>query len=191
MIYKDLLQIYDADDWLMRGTGRLRDADEVVGVTGGLKGLMKVLDRFVSENRMFGRAVFHTHGNEGFISFGDEKGNRVISTDILKTTFSGRKYETLFAYNARIYFNGCKVAGSEKGWQFLEAAGSTFRGRFGGTTFGHTENGRPLTPFLGVFGGVVGIALMWKKRGHSHHITGDTRYVYTTPGGSSFSRWTE
>lgn len=190
MIYKDLLQIYDADDWVTR-TGRLRDADEVVGVTGGIKGLMKILDQFVSENRMFGRAVFHTHGNEGFIAFGDEKGNSHVTTDVLKNTFSGRKYETLFAYNARIYFNGCRVAGGEKGWKFLETAGSVFLGRFGGTTFGHTKDGRPLTPYLGVFGGIVGLAVMWKKRGHSYHFTGDTRYVYTAPGGVAVSRWSE
>jgi hypothetical protein len=191
MNYTDLLMIYDADDWLMRRTGRLRPADEVVGVTGGIKGLLQILDQFVAQKRVFGRAVFHTHGNEGFIALGDEKGNKIVSEDVLKNRFAGRKYDTLFAYNARIYFNGCKVARGDKGWTFLETAASTFLGRFGGTTFGHTEDGRPLTPYLGVFGGVAGLALMWKNRGKSYHFTGEARYVYTSPGGMTFSRWTD
>lgn len=192
MSYTDLLQIYDADDLLTRSTGAVREADKVIGIKGGVKGLMSVLDRFVAEKRVFGRVVFHTHGNDGSISFGDEKGNKQITTDVLNRMFAGRKYDTLFTYNARIYFNGCKVAAGDVGWKFLETAGSVFLGRLGGTTFGHTKYGRPLVwDFVTVFGGVATQLRFWNKRGHAVHLNGETRYVYTVPGGHASSKWTD
>jgi hypothetical protein len=192
MSVTDLLVIYDADDWLTRSTGRLRDADEHVGVTGGVKGLLKVLDQFVADKRVFARAVIQTHGNDGCIFFGKEAGNKRINADDLKSKFAGRKYETLFTYNARIYFNGCTVAAGDVGWRFLETAGSVFLGRLGGTTFGHTKLGRPMIPVVaGMFGGVAGAVFWWRSKGHVIHVNGDTRYVYTVPGGSASSRWSE
>lgn len=191
MSVTDLLVIYDADDWLTRSTGRMRDADESVGVTGGVKGLMQVLDQFVADKRVFARAVIQTHGNDGCIFFGNQAGNKQIDVNVLKT-FAGRKYDSLFGYNARIYFNGCTVANGDKGWNFLETAGSVFLRRMGGTTFGHTKLGRPLIPVVaGMFGGVAGMVFWWKSKGHVIHVNGDTRYVYTAPGGHGTSRWSE
>lgn len=192
MSYTDLVQIYDADDGLMRWSGKNRGNAELVGVTGGIEGLKRVLDRFVSEKRVFGRAVFHTHGNKGYIAFGHVKGNVALTATVLSKEFAGRQYEKLFTYNARIYFNGCNVAGGNEGWGFLEAAGSTFLGWLGGTTFAHTSKGYPITfDVLSVFAGVATDIAMWSKRGHSPHFSGDTRYVYTAPGRTGVRKWSE
>ena len=174
-MYKNLLQIYDADDWLMRSTGALRGADETIGVSGGIKGLIKALDKLVSEGNVFGHAVFHTHGNEGLIAFNNDR----ITTQVLKEKFTDRKYERLFPIFSRIYFNGCKVTAGDAGWEFLETAGAIFLRNMGGQTFGHTDSGYPLAPYL-----LTGLLSYWKTRGHSPHQPGTTRYVTFGPGGA-------
>ncbi len=192
MPYTDLVQIYDADDGLMRWTGKNRGDAEPVGVTGGVGGLKRVLDRLVLEKRVFGRAIFHTHGNKGFVAFGNRSDNKHVTAKVLTSEFAGRQYERLFTYNARIYFNGCTVAGGDEGWDFLEAAGSIFLGGLGGTTFGHTSKGYPVTyDVLTFLSGVATGRVLWEVRGHSPHFSGNTRYVYTAPGRTGTRRWSE
>jgi hypothetical protein len=184
MIVKNMLHLYDADDAQTRILAGPREADESVGVKGGADGLIKVLDKFVSEGWIFQRAVVSTHGNSGFIALGEDH----IDAAVLDKRFSGKRYATLFSYNARIYFVGCNVAEGNKGWKFLETAGTIFLGRYGGTTFAHTGAGRPLAHWYAFAAlGPAGQLLNWNLPGRTH-FTSPAKYVYTAPGGRMFSR---
>jgi hypothetical protein len=190
---KDLLQIYDADDGLMRTTGTMRGADEVLGISGGAEVLRMALDRLVADGKVFQRAVFHTHGNEGLITFGSAKERKhwIIDANALLTDFKGRGYEKLFAYSARIYFNGCKISRGEAGWKFLEAAASIFLRRNGGTTFAHPTNGYPLaSTIFPLFFGIGGWLTFSQLRGHAHHFS-PAQYVAILPGGTILGRYPE
>ena len=185
----DLIVFYDADDGLMRGTyRRISGVDEYVGVTGGPFGLRSELDRLLKDGKVFARAVFHTHGFEGGISFGHGN-NRWLTPQFLRENFAGRGYERIFPYPARIYFNGCKVAKGEKGWDFLGVAGAIFLRSLGGYTFAHTSNGYPLIPFaVMAFGGILGIVIGGSMLGHDPHVSGDAHYVQIGAGGLVLGR---
>ena len=189
----DLIVFYDADDWLMRTTGPQRSGvDLSVGIKDGLRGLRRVLDAFVAKKIAFQRAIFHCHGNEGLIVFGDEKGNRVLDAQELRTNFTGRGYERIFPNTSRIYFNGCKVSGGEHGWQFLETAGSIFLRSLGGEAFAHTANGYPLVPHaVMLLGGVTGLLIGGSMLGHMPHFSGESRSVLIGPGGRALRRVTK
>lgn len=201
-----LLQIYDADDGVMKVTGSLRPADHSVGVTGGIKGLVRALDQLVAARMVFDRAVFHTHGNEGFIAFNGEVLDSLKMMQELSTN-----YGQLFPVWSRIYFNGCKVSAGLRGRQFLEAAGQKFLYLQGGEVFAHSDYGYPLVPYLPSFfsilawgapiGWWVAGAAFYKYRGKSFHpsrpdsvlIAPGGRAVQQSPSEASWSEklWSE
>ena len=133
----DLLNIYDDDDnFVAKGADTSRSADHSIGVSGGAGGFVKALDSLVAKGMTFKRAVISTHGGEGHISFG---GERISAGSWAK--LAGRGYEKIFPFGGRIYFPGCRVAGSEEGWQFLESAGRVLLRTNGGVIFAHTSLG--------------------------------------------------
>ena len=166
-----LLHIYDASDNMIIATAFVRrnhpmksmlDYVHAVPVEGEKAGLRAALDELVSTDTQFGRALFETHGSTGAIYFG---GEAVTGADF--RGWAGRGYERIFSYLwARIYFNGCNVADSPNGWDFLDGAGSIFLKRGGGTTFAQTGVGRPI-----IFSG------------HVHHFGSSTAYSLWAPGG--------
>src|SRR5262249_31480945 len=135
------------------------------------------------EGKRFTRAVFDTHGNSGGITFNGQW----LTADVLRDSFEGRGYDTLFPFMGRIYFSGCNVAEGDAGWSFLEAAARAFLRRGGGVAFGHTSKGFAVTDWAAAFGGAL---FAWKYGGHVLHLTGESRYVGVPPGGHPVTRFT-
>lgn len=162
---RPLLHIYDADDLsvdLTASVRRYREWTYRVPIHDGKLGLRNALDALVSEGKQFSHALFETHGNVGQIFFG----NQAVTGNHFRTYFAGRGYEKIFSYLwARIYLNGCNVMDDPFGWDLLDAAGSVFLKRGGGTVFAQAGAGRPL-----IFSG------------HVHHF-GKTSYSVWAPGG--------
>ncbi len=114
----DLLYLYDGDmSWLGRSMPRF-DANANIAVKGGIMGLKKVFDQLLSQRKTFKRVVFDTHGNNGTIFFGDDKGNSEINSGVISKTFSG--HDALFPDYTRMYFDWCNVADDDQGWKFLD-----------------------------------------------------------------------
>ena len=182
----DLLYIYDADmDWATRSSNR-HDADMVVGIKGGIKGLKDTFEKFLSDGLTFRRVTFETHGNEGAIFFGDEKYNRQIDAKVLKSSFTG--YDALFPEYAKLMFSGCNVADGAAGWPFLETAAQVFLTRSGGKTAGWTSVGFAWGANLpGILGGVIYDHIY---AGHVWHPWGDLHTVWMGPGGSPILHYT-
>jgi len=166
-----LLHIYDADDLSVDFTASVRSTLTLYGRTfihkvpihDGKFGLRTALDKLVKDGRQFSRALFETHGSSGRIYFGDD----AISGDTFRTYYAGRGYESIFSYLfCRIYFNGCNVADDPNGWDLLDAAGSVFLRRGGGSVFAQTQIGRPII-----------------LTGHVHHFGSSTHYSRWAPGG--------
>jgi hypothetical protein len=165
-----LLHIYDANDLLIDFTASARRHNLFsnaniypVPIHGGRLGLRDALDKLVSDGQQFSRALFETHGSSGAIFFGDQ----YVTGSTFRTYYAGRGYERIFPYVfSRIYFNGCNVADNPYGWDLLDAAGSVFLRRGGGTVFAQTGVGRPI-----IF------------TGHVHHFGSSTSYSVWAPGG--------
>ena len=141
---RPLLHIYDADDLsvdLTASVRRYREWTYRVPIHDGKLGLRNALDALVSEGKQFSHALFETHGNVGQIFFG----NQAVTGNHFRTYFAGRGYEKIFSYLwARIYLNGCNVMDDPFGWDLLDAAGSVFLKRGGGTVFAQAGQAAPL-----------------------------------------------
>jgi hypothetical protein len=98
--------------------------------------LAPAFDRLVSARSRFERILFETHGSPGRIYFG----NKFISADWWRSV-KDRNYTNLTTANARVYFNGCNVAESAAGWDFLEAVVAVLLTPGGGEVFGQTSIG--------------------------------------------------
>lgn len=140
-----LLNIYDAENWLTRGTARARSIPDgwgaarqihSVGIEGGIQGLVPALDRLVSQGLTFNRCVFTTHGNAGMIFFSGE----ALNSERLGRLV-GRGYEKIFPTFSNIYFSGCNVAEDDAGWAFLRKAGEVFLRVSGGYVFAYDSLG--------------------------------------------------
>jgi len=186
MPYANLLHIYDADDWVLRQSAPYRAWHESdvkqVGVSGGIKGLVRELDNLLNNKWTFPRVLFYTHGNSGLIAFDKE---RLTQNEMIKN-FANRGYERLFPMvQSQMYFNGCKVADGDAGWNFLETAASIFLKTGGGVAFGHTSKGFAMHPIVIPFTGPI---VFYFVGGKSLHFWGDTRYVFVGPGGNFVKR---
>lgn len=78
----------------------------------------------------------------------------------------------LVTTNARIYFNGCNVAETNSGWEFLETAAGVFMTSGGGQVFGQTSVG---------FGNPF--------NGHVVHLWGSTRTLFVDSNGNITERF--
>jgi hypothetical protein len=167
-----VLHIYDCSDYLIAATAAARR--NIMGentypvAVNGINDLTEALDKLRDGDHEFRRALFETHGSPGTIYFGGEP----INAKTWKTSFAGRGYERIFPYYlCKILFNGCRVAEdgkNEKGWDFLDAAGSVFLKIGGGVTMAQTGVGHPII-----------------LTGHIRH-SGDDSAFYSTwaPGGT-------
>jgi hypothetical protein len=149
-----LLHIYDASDFSIAATASVRRnfmAENIYPIAinakhGGMIELMGELDKLRDDGKKFQRGLFETHGGPGLITFGGAR----ITAKTLTNYFSRRGYERIFPYyGSKIYFNGCNVADSsqkdpQKGWEFLDAAGSVFLKLGGGFTMAQTGAGYPI-----------------------------------------------
>jgi hypothetical protein len=173
-IYR-LLSINDAmtaqTRWLARETA---DDTYTINVDEGIDGLRSKLSWIIKEGMTFHDAVFTSHGNKGVIWFGDE----YITAETWYSKFYSSGYARLFPFpNTKLYFAGCRVAGGEPGWRFLEAAARTLLTVSGGEAIGWTSLG---------FGSFIS--------GHVRHLWGETRQVMllTGDGGQAlrfFENW--
>ena len=185
MPYANLLHVYDADDSLIRNTAPHRSAHESdmkeLPVSGGVKGLRRELDALVQGKWTFARAIFSTHGNSGYIFFGNEKGNKGINAGVLENQFKHRGYERLFPVpQTRMYFGGCNVAEGTEGWMFLGTAASIFFKSMGGVAFGQTSKGFAMHPITMFASSPLVFAY---TRGKILHPWGESKYVVVGPGG--------
>jgi hypothetical protein len=158
-----LLSINDVMSWRTRLFSREGNEDTyTVNVDEGIDGLCSKLSWMINEGMTFQNAVFTTHGNRGVIFFGHE----YIVAETWYTKFHGSGYARLFPFkDTKLYFAGCRVADSEQGWSFLEAAARTLLATSGGVAIGFTSLGFG-SPFSG----------------HVRHLWGDTRQVMFIPG---------
>jgi hypothetical protein len=178
----DLLFVYDAEE-SAESVARA-DADICVGVSGGVAGLERELDKLLAQGMAFKRAIFDTHGTYGGILFGDKPKythtQRTLDSDALVAISTGKNYDRLFPQRASIYFNGCEVARGIGGMKFLETAGRIFLRRMGGLVFGHTTNGYDIPDWILILGGPW---TLHRFGGHVYHPSGGEVYVYVLPGG--------
>jgi hypothetical protein len=158
------LYIYDQSSEIDRkqAAGRFKDDDDVltIGVSLGVKNLMKVFDQLLGSNQTFNRVVIQTHGGPGKIYFGNE----FVDSNVWKGSFYGLNYDKLFPKFTRMYFDGCNVAAGGAGTNFLIAAGYVFLGSGGGDAFGWKNIG------LGLPGWLPGIG------GHTVHFGGSDNF---------------
>jgi hypothetical protein len=144
------LYIYD-------GTSEI-DRDQADGRFDGEKGVAQVgvvskedlhlqLSGLKAGKMQFDRCVIQTHGNSGYIVFGDDR----IDYSML-AAFKNR-YQSLFSAGAHLYFDGCNVAQGERGWEFLQTAGEVFLKSGGGVVTGFTNAGIGLPGWIPWIGG--------------------------------------
>jgi hypothetical protein len=147
------LYVYDATSMIDRiqAGGRFEGDDDVLtfGIESGVKELLEVFKRLVSDGRRFNRVVFQTHGSPGTIYFGDDP----IDSNVWKGTFYGFNFENLFPKFTRMYFDGCNVADAEAGTNFLLAVGYVFLSKGGGDAFGWKNLGFGMPGLLPGIGG--------------------------------------
>jgi hypothetical protein len=170
-----LLSINDAMSRQMRALSREENEDTyTINVDEGIDGLREKPSWIIEEGMTFHDAVFTTHGNKGAIFFGGE----YIIAETWYSKFYSSGYARLFPFkDTKLYFAGCRVAGGEWGWRFLEAAARTLLATSGGVAIGWTSLG-----FGSFFSGQV------------RHLWGDTRQVMLLGGGGGqalrfFENW--
>ncbi len=175
------LHVYDNTDENFRkgALKRFKGVKDVVSVpVSSIADLHIQFTSLLNMKMVFDRAVVQTHGNWGHIFLMEKNGQKKrkeISASLLTTLFNGKNFDNLFAKNARLYFDGCKIAAGEQGWKFLEAAGRIFLQK-GGECFGWTSDGytKPgWIPFIG---------------GHTVHHGGFVRTVIVGNGGKILGR---
>jgi hypothetical protein len=193
-----LLYIYDQA--IPRVGGR-RPADDYIPINLNDKGdwnndLKAGFDGLLSQNKTFDRVVFTAHGHSGELKIG----GRWVSWGHWREYFikNGHgNYYKLFQPGTRWYFNGCTVADTDAGTEFLAAVGEVFF-RHGGVVFGDTGYGLEvdaLTTGAATFvanavvgpaaGIVTGLLGAFKSHDHVVHPSpfNDTKYVWILPGG--------
>ena len=132
-----------------------------------------IVSRFMTANWVSGTHWMHssvkansfprplqTHGNVGQIFFGT-KLSLVITSGPISPVADMKRSSYLWA---RIYLNGCNVMDDPFGWDLLDAAGSVFLKRGGGTVFAQAGAGRPLISVVMciILGNVVfGLGARW------------------------------
>jgi Domain of unknown function (DUF4347) len=118
------------------GPGRAaQTGGRAVGVAS-VPDLIAQLGKLKADGVLIDRLVVDTHGKPGGIWFGDD----LLTTPLVQ----GMKlngYESLFAPDARIFFQGCNVAAEDTGRKFLEAVALTFLFKGGGRAGGCTTTG--------------------------------------------------
>jgi hypothetical protein len=179
----DLLFVYDAEE---SGNAIARaDADVKIGVTGGVAGFAREMDKLLAQGATFKRAIFDTHGDIGGILFGGKEKysyvERSLDSYTLPAISTGKDYDRLFPRRASIYFNGCNVAEGLTGLEFLETAGKIFLRRMGGQVFGHSTPGYEIPDWVLILAGPLALH---RFGGHVYHPSGGERYVYVLPGGA-------
>lgn len=153
------LYIYDKTSFhdRLQAAGRfdLADTGVVTLPVGSIPEVLNGLDQLVAQRATFDRMLVQTHGNTGRVWFGDD----VVWNDTWASRFAGRSYDKLFPAPSRIYFDGCDIADSRLGLEFLRAAGRVFLKGMGGEVIGWTSMG-------------LGIPGWWIFGGHTLHLTG-------------------
>lgn len=130
------------------------------------------MDNFVKIGTKIDRMVIETHGSPGAIYFDQDM---VTVTSI--QSLAGRRYETIFEDDARIFLNGCNIAESEcstgtcgpdgNGRKFLFEVAKVFLKRGGGRIGASTSKG-----------------LAMPISNKVYHLWGNTVYVYINKGGT-------
>jgi hypothetical protein len=160
-----LLHLYASDDPNILLTADRRGASNRFPVAG-VDDLILTLDGLVRNARRFDRILFETHGGPGYINFRGQS----IDADWWREA-QGRNWGNLTTANARVYFNGCRVAAGSDGWAFLGAVAAILLNPGGGEVFGQTSRG---------FGNLF--------TGHVVHLWGQTRKVIVGPNGRILRR---
>lgn len=141
------LYIYDSTDSLdkMQASGRF-DGKKNITTMGviSVDDLILNLNGLVLANKKFNKVIVQTHGNSGVIGFGKQR----ITSDILKSKFSGKNYHKIFSDNAHLHFDGCNVAEGKDGWEFLTNAGKIFLYTGGGTCSAWTNLGAAIPGWM-------------------------------------------
>lgn len=159
------LHIYDSSDSHIRQTANARGLAERRPIPS-VDHLVADLDRLVAGQARYDRILFETHGSPGMAAFGHRSINAAWWRGV-----RNRNYHKLTRPNARIYFNGCNVAETDAGWDFLEAAAVTLLSG-GGEVFGQTSRGYG-NPF----------------NGHVVHFWGSTRRLLVGFDGRVIDRY--
>lgn len=161
-----LLHIFDTTDPHIAATAAARGGDRTqLPVTSGTD-LISGLDGLVNGSSAYDRILFETHGSPGRIYINGS----YIDSAWVSANLATRNYRLLCPGSTRIYFNGCNVAESSSGWDFMRSIARTFLLTAGGSVFGHTSLGLELPIWSSVTGHVV-------------HLGGETRTLYVAPGG--------
>jgi len=113
--------------------------------------------------------LFSREGNEDTYTVNVDEGIDGLCSKLSWMINEGMTFQnavfTTHGNRGVLYFAGCRVADSEQGWSFLEAAARTLLATSGGVAIGFTSLGFG-SPFSG----------------HVRHLWGDTRQVMFIPG---------
>lgn len=166
------LYIYDVSSEIDRKQAASRFTGQSHVTTLPCKSVAEVhtgLANLVAQGKSFRRVLFQTHGGPGRIWFDNDK----IDAALLRKDFKG-KYNSLFPTRTKMYFDGCNVADSSDGWDFLTAVGECLLPSGGGISMGYTS---------------LGFGMGSTFSGHTIHAWGELRIIDFKIGGIEIDRF--